>query len=72
MASLNARRKNYPVSSSRFKPSLSSSILDDADYLVSVGLHETSGIRDSYYLNLADQMLHQRSSSDRTWRILSA
>ena len=69
MASLKATRKNHPLSSLPFTPSLSNRILDDADYLVSVGLHETGGIRDSYYLNLADQMLHQRTSNDRIWRI---
>lgn len=69
MASLNATRKNHPLSSLPVTPSLSNRILEDADYLVSVGLHKTGGIMDSYYLNLADQMLHQRSSSDRTWRI---
>jgi hypothetical protein len=66
MAGLNATRKNHPASSSPFT---SSETRDNADYLVSVGLHKTRGIMDSYYLNLADEMLHQKSSQDRTWRI---
>jgi hypothetical protein len=68
MASLKATRKNHPISLP-FTPSLSSRILDHPGHLVFVGQHKTGGVMDSYYLNLADQMLHQRSSTDRSWRI---